>query len=217
MGTDDNLQNAAEEAKGRVKEKAGEATDDRDLQAEDEADQTKANLMQAGEKVKEPSKTDALSIGRSLVLSSQHRGPGIMRRNQTASGRFRLVQHPSAVGLALQLLLQFVLGQAGRPCDVGVACLLRELVPGDVARLFTEVLFATGNEGLAQLGTALVRQIRAHPGQDLGLLLLDMVGHRVDEVLQGLVELGRRRIGLGELREQLVGSSFSPASAAATG
>ena len=113
MGTDDNLQNAAEEAKGRVKEKAGEATDDRDLQAEDEADQTKANLMQAGEKVKEPSKTAALSIGRSLVLSSQHRGPGIMRR--TTSGRFRLVQHPSVFGLALQLLLQFVLGQAGRP------------------------------------------------------------------------------------------------------
>ena len=53
MGTDDKLQNAAEEAKGKVKEKAGEATDDRDLQADGEADQTKANLKQAGEKVKD--------------------------------------------------------------------------------------------------------------------------------------------------------------------
>lgn len=53
MGTDDKLQNAAEEAKGKVKEKAGEATGDRDLQADGEADQTKANLKQAGEKVKD--------------------------------------------------------------------------------------------------------------------------------------------------------------------
>ena len=53
MGTDDKLGNAAEEAKGKVKEKAGEATDDRDLQAEGETDQTKANLKQAGEKVKD--------------------------------------------------------------------------------------------------------------------------------------------------------------------
>ncbi len=53
MGTDDKLRNAAEEAEGKVKEKAGEVTDDRDLQAEGEADQTKANLKQAGEKVKD--------------------------------------------------------------------------------------------------------------------------------------------------------------------
>jgi uncharacterized protein YjbJ (UPF0337 family) len=53
MGTDDKLKNAAEEAEGKVKEKAGEATDDRELQAEGEADQTKANLKQAGEKAKD--------------------------------------------------------------------------------------------------------------------------------------------------------------------
>ncbi|MFC6160517.1 CsbD family protein [Kribbella sp. NPDC058693] len=53
MGTDDKLQNAAEEAKGKLKEKAGDATDDRDLEAEGKADQTKANLKQAGEKVKD--------------------------------------------------------------------------------------------------------------------------------------------------------------------
>ena len=44
MGTDDKLGNAAEEVKGKLKEKAGDATDDRDLQAEGEADQTKADL-----------------------------------------------------------------------------------------------------------------------------------------------------------------------------
>ncbi len=53
MGTDDKVGNAAEEAKGKLKEKAGDATDNRDLEAEGEADQTKANLKQAGEKVKD--------------------------------------------------------------------------------------------------------------------------------------------------------------------
>lgn len=53
MGTDDKIKNAAEEAEGKIKEKAGEATDDRDLEAEGEADQTEANLKQAGEKVKD--------------------------------------------------------------------------------------------------------------------------------------------------------------------
>ncbi|WP_328997727.1 CsbD family protein [Kribbella sp. NBC_00709] len=50
---DDKLRNAAEEAKGKVKEKTGEATDDRDLEAEGKTDQTKANLKQAAEKVKD--------------------------------------------------------------------------------------------------------------------------------------------------------------------
>lgn len=40
-------------SQGKVKEKAGEATDDRDLEAEGEADETKANVKQAGEKVKD--------------------------------------------------------------------------------------------------------------------------------------------------------------------
>jgi uncharacterized protein YjbJ (UPF0337 family) len=53
MGTDDKIKNAAEEAQGKMKEKTGEATDDRDLEAEGEAEQTEANLKQAGEKVKD--------------------------------------------------------------------------------------------------------------------------------------------------------------------
>ncbi|WUS87211.1 CsbD family protein [Kribbella sp. NBC_00709] len=53
MAMDDKLRNAAEEAKGKVKEKTGEATDDRDLEAEGKTDQTKANLKQAAEKVKD--------------------------------------------------------------------------------------------------------------------------------------------------------------------
>ena len=43
----------AEELKGDAKEKVGDATDNRDLQAEGQADQTKSNLKQAGEKVKD--------------------------------------------------------------------------------------------------------------------------------------------------------------------
>lgn len=53
MGLDDKIANKAQEAAGKVKEKAGEATDDKDLQAEGQADQGKSNLKQAGEKVKD--------------------------------------------------------------------------------------------------------------------------------------------------------------------
>lgn len=56
MGLDDKIKNAAEEAKGKVKEAAGDATDNEELEAEGKSDQAKANLKQAGEKTK-----DALS------------------------------------------------------------------------------------------------------------------------------------------------------------
>ncbi len=53
MGIDDKIDNKAEELGGQAKEKIGEANDDQDLQAEGQADQSKANLKQAGEKVKD--------------------------------------------------------------------------------------------------------------------------------------------------------------------
>jgi uncharacterized protein YjbJ (UPF0337 family) len=56
MGTDDKLENMADEKMGEAKEAMGKATDDEDLEGEGKLDQTKADLKQAGEKVK-----DALS------------------------------------------------------------------------------------------------------------------------------------------------------------
>ncbi|MFI5735864.1 CsbD family protein [Kribbella sp. NPDC051587] len=53
MGVGDKMKNAADAAKGKIKEATGDATDDRDLQAEGQADQTKADLKQAGEKAKD--------------------------------------------------------------------------------------------------------------------------------------------------------------------
>lgn len=53
MGTDDKIDNKAEELKGKAKETIGQATDDPDLEAEGHTDQTKGNLKQAGEKVKD--------------------------------------------------------------------------------------------------------------------------------------------------------------------
>jgi uncharacterized protein YjbJ (UPF0337 family) len=53
MGTDDKIENKAEELKGKGKESVGEATGDEQLQAEGETDQAKGNLKQAGEKVKD--------------------------------------------------------------------------------------------------------------------------------------------------------------------
>jgi uncharacterized protein YjbJ (UPF0337 family) len=53
MGTADKIENKTEELTGKAKETVGEASGDRDLQAEGQADQTKGNLKQAGEKVKD--------------------------------------------------------------------------------------------------------------------------------------------------------------------
>jgi uncharacterized protein YjbJ (UPF0337 family) len=53
MGTKDKLKNAADEAKGKVKNKTGEATKNRDLEAKGETEETVAALKQAREKVKD--------------------------------------------------------------------------------------------------------------------------------------------------------------------
>jgi uncharacterized protein YjbJ (UPF0337 family) len=49
----DELKHKAEGALGSGKEKLGDATDDRDLQAEGQKDKSKADLKQAGDKVKD--------------------------------------------------------------------------------------------------------------------------------------------------------------------
>jgi uncharacterized protein YjbJ (UPF0337 family) len=53
MGTDDKTDNKVDEIRGKAKEAVGKATGDENLQRQEENDQTKANLKQAGEKVKE--------------------------------------------------------------------------------------------------------------------------------------------------------------------
>jgi uncharacterized protein YjbJ (UPF0337 family) len=58
MGLDDKMENAAEKVGGKAKVAAGKATDDEDLKAEGEMDQTKSDLKQAGEKVKDAFKED---------------------------------------------------------------------------------------------------------------------------------------------------------------
>jgi uncharacterized protein YjbJ (UPF0337 family) len=49
----DKAKNKAEELGGKGKEAVGDATDNRDLQAEGKADQVSGSLKQAGEKVKD--------------------------------------------------------------------------------------------------------------------------------------------------------------------
>jgi uncharacterized protein YjbJ (UPF0337 family) len=53
MGIGDKAKNTAEEVQGKAKEKTGEVRGDEQLQSEGKADQTKANLKQAGENVKD--------------------------------------------------------------------------------------------------------------------------------------------------------------------
>jgi len=58
MGTDDKIDNKAEELGGKAKEKVGKATGDEELEAQGHTDQTKSNLKQAGEKVKDAFRRD---------------------------------------------------------------------------------------------------------------------------------------------------------------
>ncbi len=53
MGLEDKIKNAAEEAAGKAKSVFGDKTDNPDLQAEGETQQSEANLKQAGENVKD--------------------------------------------------------------------------------------------------------------------------------------------------------------------
>jgi uncharacterized protein YjbJ (UPF0337 family) len=57
MATRDKARNAAQKAKGKAKETVGKASGNDRLRAEGKADQTKGNLKQAGEKVKDAFKT----------------------------------------------------------------------------------------------------------------------------------------------------------------
>ncbi|MFB7874457.1 MULTISPECIES: CsbD family protein [unclassified Nocardia] len=53
MSFADKAKNKAEELAGKAKEATGKATDDRDLEREGRVDQTKSDLKNAGEKVKD--------------------------------------------------------------------------------------------------------------------------------------------------------------------
>ncbi|WP_020387788.1 CsbD family protein [Kribbella catacumbae] len=53
MGIGDKAKNAVDAAKGKLKEKTGDATDNEDLQAEGQAEKSVADLKQAGEKAKD--------------------------------------------------------------------------------------------------------------------------------------------------------------------
>jgi uncharacterized protein YjbJ (UPF0337 family) len=58
VGLDDKIENAAEKLGGKGKEAAGRASDDPNLEAEGKADQSKAELKQAGDKDKDAFKRD---------------------------------------------------------------------------------------------------------------------------------------------------------------
>ncbi|WP_299167988.1 CsbD family protein [uncultured Arthrobacter sp.] len=53
MGADDKTQNNAEKLGGKVQEGLGKATGDKDMEAEGQKDQSKADLKNAGENIKD--------------------------------------------------------------------------------------------------------------------------------------------------------------------
>jgi len=58
MSDSDKIDAKSDQLKGKVKETAGKLTDDNELEAEGQGDQTKGHLKQAGEKVKDVFKKD---------------------------------------------------------------------------------------------------------------------------------------------------------------
>ncbi|MGO4594714.1 CsbD family protein [Leifsonia sp. 2TAF2] len=53
MGLDDKIENAGEKLGGNAKEATGKATGDERLEAEGKGDKAKADVKQAGEKIKD--------------------------------------------------------------------------------------------------------------------------------------------------------------------
>ena len=53
MGIGDKIENAKDKVVGKAKDATGDATDDKDMQAEGKAQETKGNLKSAGEDVKD--------------------------------------------------------------------------------------------------------------------------------------------------------------------
>ncbi|PMR61986.1 CsbD family protein [Verrucosispora sp. ts21] len=53
MGVEDKFNNSAENTTGKVKEGVGRVTDNEQLEAEGRADQSRASIKQAGEKIKD--------------------------------------------------------------------------------------------------------------------------------------------------------------------
>ena len=53
MGAENKAANEVTEVRGKIKKEAGKATDDAYLEAEGRAEETKGDLKQAGEKVKD--------------------------------------------------------------------------------------------------------------------------------------------------------------------
>jgi uncharacterized protein YjbJ (UPF0337 family) len=53
MGAENKAANKVTEAKGKIKKKAGQAVGDTGLEAEGQAEESKGDLKQAGEKVKD--------------------------------------------------------------------------------------------------------------------------------------------------------------------
>ena len=53
MSTGDKIENATQDAQGKVKEAVGKSTDDEQLQAEGKGDQVTADVKKAGENIKD--------------------------------------------------------------------------------------------------------------------------------------------------------------------
>jgi uncharacterized protein YjbJ (UPF0337 family) len=90
VGIGDQTQNKAEELKGLAEEAAGRVTGDEDLEAQGQADQAKANLKQAAQRVKDavaPAGEDVKEAASDAVRGAKKAAAGAVEDIGQAAGK----------------------------------------------------------------------------------------------------------------------------------
>ena len=78
MSTSDKISNKVEDAQGKIKEGLGKATGDDELKAKGQKDQSKSDLKQAGEKVKDAFKSAQRRFKSQPFVPPRHRRGGTL-------------------------------------------------------------------------------------------------------------------------------------------
>ena len=111
MGWTDKLKNKKDEAKGAAKEQFGKATDDEQMKREGKIDQTKSNLKQAGEKVKDAFNKD-MRVGPVGAMSTPPRTQGNLVRPLIHGATYFAERHHRVSQMCDGALLMFDTGPA---------------------------------------------------------------------------------------------------------
>jgi hypothetical protein len=93
-----------------------------------------------------------------------------------------------------QIFLDLLFGAGAHPGEPGVASCLLEVFTGRLAGPVAEVLGSGSDKSVSKLGPPSLTQPLLDPGQHTALLFLDVVVHRLDQLIKGRGEFGRLRV-----------------------